>query len=130
MTRSRTRRPSSWTTDHALEMEIAVGSDLWQVTGTLTVHMVHDSNADCDADGNRGRDVTYEDERTWVLASAARCQDDGEYGPPLTGADVPPEVVKAAQDWADDTDVDDDGCEAEDEPDWDDWRERREDCRG
>jgi hypothetical protein len=82
--------------------------------------MIHDSNADCDADGNRGRDVTYEDERVWTLESAALCQPGGEYAPALTGESIPASVRQAAQDWADVEEVDDDGGDDEDdEPDYD-----------
>jgi hypothetical protein len=127
----RARRSSTWTSAHAVEAEISVGpSDLWQITGEITLHMVHDSNADCDADGHRGRDVTYEDERTFILTSAAQCQPDGEYGPVLISDAIPADVRQAAQDWADVEEVDDDGADDEDEPDYDDWRERREDARG
>lgn len=78
------------------DQEILGGS--WLVNGTLTIVYVRDRNADSDADGNRGRDVTYEDERVWELHSAAAEEEDGGcfYVPY-----VHPTVQRAAQEWAD-----------------------------
>ena len=113
---------NTWTTTHHIEeQEISVrtpggvGQNLWQIEGTLTITWVRDRNADCDADGNRGHDVTYEDERTFVLTSAARCGADGEWEP---NADpIPDYVVKAAADWAETCEPPDYGEEPEEDCD-------------
>ena len=126
------RRPASWEqTINIGDEELAVNGTTYLITGTLTVHWVHDPNADCDADGNRGRDVTYEDERAFTLESAERCDADGWplEQPPLTGDALPADLVKAAEDWAETYDVSREGPDDEDdEPDYDreDDDERRE----
>ena len=108
---------STRTTLHDVEdHELEVGNDLWLITGTLTITVVRDRNADCDADGNRGRDVTYEDERRWMLMAAEL---DG-----VNAVPIPPEVVAAAEDWAETYEIDDYGESdpdyGESEPDYDD----------
>jgi hypothetical protein len=99
---------STWTTEHDVEeQEISVErpggvepSELWLISGTLKITMVHDCNADCDADGNRGMPMTSEDERDWTLLTAARCGADGEWEQELLGADIPADVIAAAEMWA------------------------------
>jgi hypothetical protein len=71
----------------------------WFIFGTLTITFIRDRNADCDADGNRGRDVTYEDERVWVLTKAVKAG--VSYFGAIHTKDLPAKVVAAAQAWAD-----------------------------
>jgi hypothetical protein len=104
----------SWKTVHDIEDEPILGGS-WLISGALIITMVHDRNADCDADGNRGRDVTYEDERRWTLLSATPAVGD-DWGEALTGADIPPEVVAAAETWAETHQPNDDGPQDDEEP--------------
>jgi hypothetical protein len=100
---------STWTQHHRVDdVELVVGGDVWLITGRLDITMVRDRNADGDADGNRGRDVTYEDERIWKLESV-QCEGDDWVGTVMAGADIPENVVAAAAEWAETY-----------QPDWDD----------
>lgn len=95
---------------HDIEDEFVPVSDrTWFIKGELTIVYIRDYNADCDADGNRGRDVTYEDERIWKLEAAAPA--DGIY----QTENIPAEVVKAAQEWADAYEPDEWGGREEDD---------------
>jgi len=121
---------NTWQTKHTVEeQELSVGFSLWLISGTLTVGWFHDANADCDADGNRGHDVTAEDERRWEIKSAA-IDIDGEWGTPLVGENIPASVVAAAETWAETYEPNDygEGPEEDDEPDYDpvEEEERRE----
>ena len=127
------RHPSHWTDTHAIDdQEVVIGADHWLLRGTLAITWDYDAHADCDADGNRGREQTSEDCRHFTLLGAARCGQDGEWqDAELTGADIPAAVRDAAHEWAESCDPpdpepreDDDGPEYDKEDD-DERRERR-----
>jgi len=103
------------------EKEIMVGTQLWLISGDLKVSMVHDPNADCDADGNRGHAVTFEDERDWTLLTAAKANADDEWEEPFVGDAIPLAVRAAASDWADSYEPPD--LSAPDEPDEPDYED-------
>lgn len=110
------RHPSTWTCSFDIkDQEIDVAGVLWLIDGALAITMTRDRHADCDADGRRGRDVTYEDERRWTLISAAKCGADGEWEPTLKGDAIPGDVAPAAETWADAYDPSELGAPDEDE---------------
>ena len=115
-------RPSHWTDTHAIEeQEIAIGATLWLIRGTLAISWIYDANADCDADGNRGREMTCEDDRRWTLLGATRCSHDGEWeDPELTGDAILQAVRVAADAWAETCEPPDpEPREDDDGPDYD-----------
>jgi len=67
---------SSYTFKTDTDTDLTHEGQEYNVSFVMNLTIVHDPNADCDADGNRGRDVTYEDERVWTVTKVERYRED------------------------------------------------------